>query len=173
MTRLIVPELFILDANVFIESSKRYYAFDIAPGFWNALLKVAQTCKVKSLDRVRDEILRKRDALSEWVRNYFDKYFINTRSDRKVIDKYSWLMNWAMNHSHYNNNAKEEFAREDNADPWLLAYAMAYTSVTIVTGEQFKKGIKRKIPIPNACKELNLKCINTFDFLRKFNISLR
>lgn len=29
--------IFIPDANVFMEASRRYYAFDIAPPFWEAL----------------------------------------------------------------------------------------------------------------------------------------
>ncbi len=175
MRRLLVvtrPE-YILDTNVFIESAKRYYAFDIAPGFWKALIKIAQTCKVKSLDRVMDEIFRKEDELSAWIRENFMDYFIDTATDKEVIHNYRKLLNWAMNHQHYNDNAKEEFAKEDNADPWLLAYALTYQEVTIVTGEQYRRGIKRKIPIPNACEELNLNCINTFEFLRRFNVSLK
>ena len=33
---------YLLDANVFIEAYKRYYAFDIAPAFWNNLALAAQ-----------------------------------------------------------------------------------------------------------------------------------
>ena len=29
----------LLDANVFIEAAKGYYAFDIAPPFWEALIR--------------------------------------------------------------------------------------------------------------------------------------
>ena len=28
---------YILDANVFIEAYKRYYAFDLCPGFWRSI----------------------------------------------------------------------------------------------------------------------------------------
>ena len=177
MNRLLIVEFkkpeYILDTNVFIESAKRYYAFDIAPGFWNSLISIARTCRVKSLDRVRDEIFKKEDHLSGWIRNNFMDYFIDTSTDEQVILKYGELIKWAKNHQHYNDNAKIEFAEEDNADPWLLAYALVYEGVTIVTGEQFKKGIKRKIPIPNACEELGLNCINTFEFLRRAGITLQ
>ena len=33
------PKRFLLDANVFIQAKKSYYAFDVAPGFWSALVK--------------------------------------------------------------------------------------------------------------------------------------
>ncbi len=28
---------FVLDSNIFIEAHRRYYAFDICPGFWDSL----------------------------------------------------------------------------------------------------------------------------------------
>jgi len=30
--------VYVLDANMCIEAAQRYYAFDLAPGFWQALL---------------------------------------------------------------------------------------------------------------------------------------
>jgi hypothetical protein len=30
--------VYVLDADVFIEASRRYYAFDIAPKFWDSLI---------------------------------------------------------------------------------------------------------------------------------------
>jgi len=32
---------YILDANVFIEATRRYYAFDLAPKFWDSLVHYA------------------------------------------------------------------------------------------------------------------------------------
>jgi len=32
---------YVLDANVFIEAARRYYAFDIAPPFWESLVQHA------------------------------------------------------------------------------------------------------------------------------------
>ena len=48
--------VFLLDANVFIEAAKRYYAFGIAPGYWDALIKHAGAgrCKKYRQDKVRN-----------------------------------------------------------------------------------------------------------------------
>lgn len=47
---------YLLDANVFIEAKRRYYAFDICPGFWDALLMQHENAKVASIDRVKKEL---------------------------------------------------------------------------------------------------------------------
>jgi hypothetical protein len=31
-------EKYLLDSNVFIEAYRRYYSFDICPGFWDCLV---------------------------------------------------------------------------------------------------------------------------------------
>ncbi len=37
------PPVYLLDANVFITASRRYYAFDLVPTFWSALVANAHT----------------------------------------------------------------------------------------------------------------------------------
>lgn len=64
-------ETYLLDANVFIEAARRYYAFDIAPPFWEALLEFAEKGKLISIDRVKNELLRGKDELSTWVKRSF------------------------------------------------------------------------------------------------------
>jgi hypothetical protein len=75
-------------------------------------------------------------------------------------------MQWSSSSSHYNQNAKNEFAEYEVADPWLVAYAIQ-NNLAIVSQEVFDDNIKRKIPIPNACKEFNFRHIDTFEFLRE------
>jgi len=48
--------VYVLDANVFIEAAQRYYAFDLAPGFWQALLDHAKDGRIQSIDRVSVEL---------------------------------------------------------------------------------------------------------------------
>lgn len=75
---------YLLNANVFIEAHKRYYAFDIAPAFWNNLALVAQDGLVMSIDKVYDEIDTKNQELKEWATSNF-KEWKNTKQ-RDVID---------------------------------------------------------------------------------------
>lgn len=57
------------------------------------------------------------------------------------------------------------------ADSWLIAMAKAY-QYTIVTHEEYKSDIKRKIPIPNVCRAFDIPYINTFEMLRRLGVRL-
>lgn len=48
---------FVLDANVLIQAHRTYYAFDICPGYWTALLVHHDGERLCSIDRVRSELL--------------------------------------------------------------------------------------------------------------------
>ena len=63
----------------------------------------------------------------------------------------------------YEMAAREEFFSV--ADYYLVAYAKQ-ADYTVVTEEVFSDG-KKKIKIPNVCKGLNIRCINTFAMLRR------
>ncbi|MFA5416811.1 MAG: DUF4411 family protein [Methanoregula sp.] len=163
------PKVFLLDANVFIESAKRYYAFDIAPGYWVALIKYAGDGPVRSIDKVKDEINRGNDDLTKWVNRNFHVWFEST-NQQDVLDAYSTVMTWAQSQSQFTADAKAEFAR--NADGWLIAYALAKGCV-VVTDEQFNSEIKRRIKIPNACIGVGVPYMDTFDMLRDLGVRLQ
>lgn len=57
-------KIYILDSNVFMEAHNRYYAFDIAPGFWDALIGHAETGRIISIDRVKKELDKGEDDLT-------------------------------------------------------------------------------------------------------------
>lgn len=48
-----VSSQYLLDANVFIEAARRYYAFDLVPSFWNKLVSLASNGDILSIDRVK------------------------------------------------------------------------------------------------------------------------
>lgn len=57
--------MYLLDANVLIEAKNRYYAFDIAPGFWDWLHQAHLQSLACSIEAVRDELLTGKDDLAE------------------------------------------------------------------------------------------------------------
>lgn len=161
---------FLLDANVLINAARHYYAFDIAPVFWDALLLHAGNGSLKSIDRVRVEIDRGSDELVEWINGEFINSFMPS-NDMLVLKKYAEIMDWSQRQAQYSPSAKAEFAQFDIADPWLVAYASVYNYV-VVTHEEFNPTIKRKIPIPNVCGAFNVVCLNTFEMLRYLRVRL-
>lgn len=47
--------MYVVDANVLIEAKNRYYAFDLAPGFWEWLSRARAAGDVFSVEPVYDD----------------------------------------------------------------------------------------------------------------------
>lgn len=163
-------KMFVLDSSVFIEAHKRYYAFDIAPTFWEKLAELAKDGKLCSIDRVKNELTKKDDELKQWIKNSFDSYFHSTKDD-KILIAYRELMEWSSSNKQFNEEAKREFATADIADAWLIAYAKVNKCV-VATEERLNIKIQRRIPIPNVCKEFKIEYVDTFQMLRQLEIRL-
>ena len=164
------PTIYLLDANVFMEAARRYYAFDLVPFFWQALIEHAGNGRVMSIDRVKAEIDRGGDMLKDWANSAFHQWFESTNQD-DVIEWYSKIMGWAYGNRQFTHAAKAEFARADNADAWVVAYAKAKGYV-VVTHEEFDPYIKVKIPIPNVCQAFGVQNVDTFKMLRDLGVRL-
>jgi len=76
--------VYVLDANVFIEAARRYYAFDIAPPFWDILLQHAENGVIESIDWVKKELEKgkgkegEEDELARWANAKFSHAFCST-----------------------------------------------------------------------------------------------
>lgn len=159
---------YLIDSNILITSFNSYYAFDIAPGFWQQLLskggKNIVFCKP-----ILSEINKREDELSQWVNdhiNYFDEVDDRTRIVGKNLTK---IMDSVVSNDQYNDSAKEEFGQV--ADSRLCAIAKAHDMV-IVTQESFRPNIKRRVKIPNICREFDIRYCNIFQLMRDLNIVL-
>jgi hypothetical protein len=131
------------------------------------LIQEAENGNLASIDKVLAEINKGKDALKEWANQKFSNYFLSTE-DKRVILKYGELMRWVgTQEKNYTSNAVDEFMKEDNADPWLIAFAMIDLKLyTIVTFEKYHPDMKRKIPIPNVCKDFKVSYTDLFEMLR-------
>jgi hypothetical protein len=159
---------YILDANVFIEAHKHYYAFDVAPGFWKHIMQYAEKGNVFSIDRVHDELKLGKDELLDWVGKYFIGAFIST-NEVEVIEAYREIMKWVNDQKQFAASAKAEFAGASAADGWLVACAKAKGYV-VVTLEKPVVIESSKIKIPNICESFGVPYINTFDMLRRLGV---
>ncbi|HZR77006.1 DUF4411 family protein [Bradyrhizobium sp.] len=157
------PPAYLLDANIFIEAHKRYYAFDICPGYWTALLSHHNGAHLRSIDRVRDELISQADALSQWIQQQVPASFFAATGDRQVTEVFSNVVAWVQNKAQYLPAAKTAFAA--GADGWLVAYARVH-GLIVATDEVQNPGIRRRVPIPNVCDAFGVDCIDTFNMLR-------
>lgn len=163
-----------MDSSVFIEAHRRYYGFDIAPGFWTAIENEVANGKIISIRNVYTEISEGKDQLTNWTQTLRSTLFVEP--DGLVVENMRFVADFIENNYDASSH-KIEFLR--NADPWVIALARAY-DMTVVTGENGKKEdihpiskkITGKIKIPNVCDKLKIPCIDTFTLLRQLNIKL-
>jgi len=91
------PAVYVLDSNVFIEAARRYYAFDLAPRFWESLIEHANTGEIESIDWIKKELEKgkgkkgEEDELARWSDSDFSHAFCST-DEEDVIEFYGQVM---------------------------------------------------------------------------------
>ncbi len=165
---------YVLDANVFIQAKKTYYGFDLCPGFWKALAALHESKRVFSIDKVCDELVRKKnkpddepDPLSDWAEEAVPDTFFKKTQDQAVIDAFQDMMTWVNSESQFTPAAKAEFASA--ADGWLIAYAKV-NELTVVTHEVLAPDAEKKVPMPNVGLEFDVDYVNTFEMLEDLKV---
>ncbi len=166
---------FCLDANVFVQAHRLYYAFDIAPSFWEALAQWGQAQIICSPQAVYDELVGNNDPLSRWCKSDGSALFL--KPDEQTYSHFQTIANLAQ--ARYQPHLVQPFL--GGADPWVIAHAAAH-SLTVVTMESLRQETPdrntgkiggRKIQIPNVCQQVGVPVINTFDLLRRLNFRFR
>jgi predicted nucleic acid-binding protein len=146
--------MYLLDSNVFIEAKNRYYAFDLAPGFWEWLETDAAAGVIGSIEEVGDELLAGGDDLAAWAQQHPGLF---ASADLLTVAKLSELAEWA-NGGQFTQAAVDEFL--DVADYYLVAHAAAHGH-TVVTHEVYQANARRRVLIPNACQALGVPYCTT------------
>jgi hypothetical protein len=162
-------ERYVLDANSFIRSKREHYAFDFCPGFWDALLKGYGQGRVISIDRVRKELLKGKDALADWVKDEVPDEFFESEEIDDVQKILSEVLQWVEDSEQYNRPAKQRFA--SGADPWLIAFARA-RRLTLVTYEVSAPESKALIKLPDVARAFSVTAIPPYVMLRRLEIVL-
>jgi len=158
--------VYVVDSNFFIQAHRATYPLDVATGFWSKVKELADAGKIISIDKVKKEIYDHQDDLKDWCEdNLPDGFFMDTGT---VVSSYTQVVGWANSmRSHYTANALSEFLDADEADAWLVAFALADPANRIlVTHEKSQPDTKRKIKIPEACTPFSIQFVDTIEMLR-------
>ncbi|MCA1931982.1 MAG: DUF4411 family protein [Calditerrivibrio sp.] len=164
---------FVIDSNVFIEAARRYYSFDFGTKFWDFLVEQAKEGVLCSIDKVFNELNKgdKTDLLKQWANDKFKNYFYPTNNN-EIINSYKEIIQFvAKKNNQYSQQAIDEFLSEKVADAWIIAFAK-HNNLIVVTHESFNPSSKKKVLIPNVCKDFNIKYITTFEMLKELNFRL-
>jgi len=159
--------VYVVDSNFFIQAHRVNYPLDVAFSFWNKVKKLAGEGKIISIDKVKNEIFDKNDALEEWCKSNLPEDFF--KDSTQAMASYSQVSTWAISKSdHYMQNALNEFLDADEADAFIVAYALADPdSRIIVTQEISEPNRKNKVKIPDACDALKVQFVNIMDMFRQ------
>ncbi len=163
------PAPFVLDSDVFIAAKNAYYAFDICPGFWNGILRASRQGSIRSIDRIRNELLlgRKEEDLVQWVTKELPAAFFHDSNADDVSSAFADVMLWVQRNGQYFDRAKAKFATE--ADGWLVAYAMVHRTV-VVTNEQPRPDSRNRVLLPDVCVQFHVPYKDTFVMLRELAV---
>lgn len=153
--------MYLVDANVLIEAKNRYYAFDIAPGFWVWLNRAHDQSIACSIDAVRDELLEGDDELAKWAK--INEAFFRP-IDQGATRHFGDLTTWA-NSRNFTPAALANFTG-NNADYLLVAYACEHHH-TVVTHERSQPNARARVLIPDACLAMGVATTDTFQMLRQ------
>lgn len=167
-------KVYLIDSNILIQAHRRYYPFDVMPGFWSALIELANRGIVKSIDKVKLEVIDNcgdGDLLKDWcIANLPQDFFIDSSV---ALASYIEITNWANSGSHpYTPRALAKFLATDYADSWLTSIGLFDSKYIIVTEEISAPDIKREIKIPEVCDAFGLRYLNTIDLLRELRVSI-
>ena len=155
---------YLIDTNVFINAKNEYYAFEFCPAFWEWLKHCNEKYTIFSIEKVWEEIEAGNDELVQWTEQCDDNFFLKLTP--KIFKNYDSVRKWA--ERNFKTNQVRTFLGA--ADAYLIAYAMG-TEHTIVTLEKHGSK-KKKITIPQACKQWKIECISPFEMLKRKNQSL-
>lgn len=152
---------YLLDANVFISAKNLHYGFDFCPAFWDWLVREHNTGKVRSIEKVGDELTAGQDELAQWAVGLPDGFFL--KPDATAIPALSDVAEWVTSQPNYSPAAKNTFLQI--ADYYLVAQALAGGHV-VVTHERPNNSV-HVVKIPNVGLGVGVTCISPFEMLRR------
>lgn len=163
--------IYVVDSNFFIQAHRAHYPLDVAISFWSKVCQLALEGKIISIDKVKDELYDKNDALEAWcIANLPEDFFKNTAD---IMSVYTHVVGWAMSKSEqYRPAALNEFLDANEADAFIVAFALYdTTNRIIVTHEVAAPNAMKRIKIPDACDALNVEYVNTMEMFRRLGES--
>lgn len=155
-----------VDTNILVSCYRKIYPFDMAPAFWRQLVEKGGQ-EIVLIDKVKEEILRNEDQLANWLKENENNFTIRGVDKLPIIKCYSEIITSVKENQQYKETAKVEFA--GIADSWLCAYGMASGDI-IVTEEKYEPNVKKRVKIPNVCREFGIDYIGLLEFMRELGI---
>lgn len=154
--------VYCLDTNVFLTPSNFYYPLDFSPAYWNMIDKHTDNGSLLILDQVYQELTRGESVAGEWIKERKDGDLVKKFHDVATQEEYRKIADYVAR-GDYKPEVVAEFL--SGADPWIIAACKAHHMV-LVTKETYSDS-KKKIKIPNVCREFDVEYIDDFEMIRR------
>lgn len=158
----------LLDSDVLIQAKNAHYAFDLVPGFWTWLIDCHGLGRVFIPDAVVEEINRGSDELTNWLSEIPLEMTIEFDATKDLAALTS-VTKWAQA-SQFKPAAISKFL--GCADFRIVAFGLS-RRLTVVTMEVSAPKAMKDIKLPDACKAMDVKCVNIYSLMRAEGISFR
>lgn len=153
--------MYLLDANIFIQSNRAHYGMDFVPAFWDWLDRGHDAGLLCSIEKIKEELDAGTDRLSSWA-SLRKTMFMSV--DAVTVPSLAQLAACAASPTmSFTPAAVATFL--ESGDYQLVAYAHAHGHI-VVTQEVSAPGAKKRVKIPDACLALGVQCIDPFTMLR-------
>lgn len=164
-------KIYVVDSNFFIQAHRATYPLDVATSFWRKVRELAEAGTIVSIDKVKKELFDKNDDLKDWCDNNLPTEFFKDSSSALV--EYGKISAWAISRNdHYIPKAINEFLDADEADAFLISYALAdVQNRVLITHEVSQPQNKKKIKIPEPCDVFRVRYMNTIQMFRELGIT--
>ncbi len=169
--------LYLFDASAIIEANNDYFSMDRIVLYWDWLLDKADKGIVKIPREIYQEIIptsypdstknynhyqKAKKSLFDWThqQDVIEKLILDEQIDRSIYEQ--------VLRRGYGENLEDTDYRKMGQDPFLIAYAMKQPHRIVVTKERSKPSkIKGNRKIPDVCKDLEIECIDDYEFQRR------
>ncbi|PVZ68217.1 DUF4411 family protein [Pelagibaculum spongiae] len=152
---------YLLDANTYIQAKNQYYGMDICPAYWQWLDEQFQKGAVCSVNMIGRELRDGNDELANWAKERPEHFIEN--DDPTTQEIFAEIVQNVMSKDYTPANRDNFLAK---ADPWIIAKAKSINAA-VVTHESSLSHSTKKVKVPNVCRQFDVRCINTFQFLRE------
>lgn len=157
---------YLFDTNIFVESKKNL-PMDVWPTFWTKMVELINSVTIHSIDKVKDEIDKGGDELTDWIHNNAPRGFFLTQ-DVAVMAKLAETITWAQNCTvRFSQSAIFDYTNV--ADSYLVATAAARNMV-LVTYEKSNPQRRNRVMLPDACYAIGVRSCDLNTALRELGV---
>jgi hypothetical protein len=148
-----------LDTSALVNPWNKTYPPDVAPGYWEGLVRILAENRLVASEEVRNEIEQVADDLLAWTKANITYWYPITDAVQNIVRRVMA------------SHPKLVDARKgrSRADPFVIGSAAA-AGATVVTTEEH--GTVGKPKIPYVCEAYKIRSVTVLEFIRAEAIPL-